>query len=168
MDYHFERLGPKRRHAVAAIFNAHVREGFAAYVETPVDDSFYALIQGMVRNYPAVAVVAGENEAVGFGYMRPYSLIPSLSRTARLTYFLLPEHTRRGVGTRLLEHFEEKANDLGVDALLADVCSLNPQSLAFHEKRGFTEAGRFLRAGRKFGRDFDIVWMQKLLPPLGD
>jgi L-amino acid N-acyltransferase YncA len=168
MDYRFERLGPQHRHAVADIFNAHVREGYAAYVETPVDDSFFALIQGMVREYPAVAVTSALEKTVGFGYMRPYSLIPSLSRTARLTYFLLPNHTRRGIGTRLLDFLEEEAKDMGVDALLADVCSLNPASLAFHKKCGFIEAGRFLRAGRKFGRDFDIVWMQKLLPAIKD
>ena len=167
MDYHFEKLGPSHSRAVADIFNAHVREGFAAYVETPVDDSFYSLIQGMVRDYPALAVMREPGETVGFGYMRPYSLIPSLSRTARLTYFLLPEHARRGLGTRLLDYFEARSGEMGVDALLADVCSLNPASLAFHEKCGFCEVGRFLRAGRKFGRDFDIVWMQKLLPAIG-
>ncbi len=168
MDYRFEKLGPRHRKGVADVFNVHVVEGFAAYADVLVDDAFYSLIKGMVRDYPALAVVAGDNMVTGFGYIRPYSLLPSLSRTARLTYFLLPEYQRRGIGTRLLEHFEEEAKDLGVDCLLADVSSLNPVSLAFHKKRGFTEVGRFVRAGRKFGRDFDIIWMQKLLPPFDE
>ncbi len=166
MNYRLERLGPEHRLNVAEIYNVHAREGYAAYSEETVDGSFYDLLRGMIRDYPALAVKSPEGEVVGFSYMRAYSYIPALSRLARLTYFLLPAHTGNGVGTLLLAHFEKSAPLLGVDALVADVCSLNEQSLAFHRARGFVEAGRFARAGRKFNRDFDIVWMQKLLPPV--
>jgi L-amino acid N-acyltransferase YncA len=30
-------------------------------------------------------------------------------------------------------------------------------------KNGFRECGRFLKIGRKFGEDFDAVWLQKRL-----
>jgi len=36
-------------------------------------------------------------------------------------------------------------------------------SLNFHFKQGFKECGRFQRIGQKFGRDFDVIWMQKFL-----
>lgn len=36
-------------------------------------------------------------------------------------------------------------------------------SLAFHRKHGFEDCGRFKGVGRKFGEDFDIVWMQRHL-----
>jgi len=166
MDYRLEPLGPKHRLDVAHIYNVHATTGFAAYSEETVDEGFYDLLKGMIRHFPAFAVASPGEDIVGFSYMRPYSYIPALSRLARLTYFLLPEHTRHGVGATLLDRFEESAPLLGVDALIADVCSLNEASLSFHKRRGFSEAGRFARAGRKFGRDFDIVWMQKNLAPV--
>jgi phosphinothricin acetyltransferase len=52
---------------------------------------------------------------------------------------------------------------MGITALLASISSLNPGSLAFHRKKGFQECGRFVDAGRKKGRDFDEVWMQRMV-----
>jgi L-amino acid N-acyltransferase YncA len=47
-----------------------------------------------------------------------------------------------------------------VDTILASISSRNDGSIRFHKKNGFRECGRFRRVGRKFGQDFDIVWMQ--------
>ena len=58
---------------------------------------------------------------------------------------------------------ESEARQRGIDTILANISSHNEQSLAFHAGHGFTECGRFRRAGRKFEKDFDIVWMQKFL-----
>lgn len=37
------------------------------------------------------------------------------------------------------------------------------ESIRFHSKKGFEICGRFRRVGIKNGRDFDLVWMQKML-----
>ncbi len=52
---------------------------------------------------------------------------------------------------------------MGIDSLLVNISSRNRESLGFHLKNGFRECGRFLKVGRKFGEDFDAVWMQKQL-----
>jgi len=41
------------------------------------------------------------------------------------------------------------------------VCSLNPESLAFHHKHEFTQCGVFRNVGKKNGRDFSVVWFEK-------
>ena len=38
---------------------------------------------------------------------------------------------------------------------------LTRDSVKFHEKMGFETAGRFHKCGCKFGRWYDIVWMEK-------
>ncbi len=48
-----------------------------------------------------------------------------------------------------------------IDTIMASVSSLNESSLQFHVNHGFTESGRFIRIGKKFNRDFDVVWFQK-------
>jgi len=50
-----------------------------------------------------------------------------------------------------------------IDTFLAAISSENEEPLGFHLKNGFREAGRFARIGRKFGEDFDVVWLQKHL-----
>ena len=87
----------------------------------------------------------------------------AFKRAAEVSYFLLPEFTRRGIGKKIIEYFIREAKKINVDTLLADISSLNVQSVKFHEKMGFSHCGRFQRAGRKFEKDFDVVWMQKLL-----
>jgi phosphinothricin acetyltransferase len=61
----------------------------------------------------------------------------------------------------MLSRLAEEAGRMGIDSLVASISSENPESIAFHVKNGFRECGRFDRAGRKNGREFDIVWMQK-------
>ncbi len=57
----------------------------------------------------------------------------------------------------------EGARKLGVDNLVASISSLNEESLGFHRKCGFVECGRFRNVGRKHGRTFDVIWMQRVL-----
>ncbi len=52
---------------------------------------------------------------------------------------------------------------MGVDSILAGMSSLNEAGLAFHARHGFAECGRFRGIGRKRGRDFDVVWMQRAI-----
>jgi L-amino acid N-acyltransferase YncA len=52
---------------------------------------------------------------------------------------------------------------MNITTLLANICSLNKQSLKFHRKNGFKRCGTFRKIGTKFGKDFDVVWMQKPL-----
>jgi phosphinothricin acetyltransferase len=75
----------------------------------------------------------------------------------------MPEHTRKGIGEAILDYFVEEAKKRGIDSILASISSLNELSIDFHLKNGFKECGRFLQIGRKRGRDFDLIWMQKML-----
>jgi L-amino acid N-acyltransferase YncA len=47
--------------------------------------------------------------------------------------------------------------------LLARISSLNEESIHFHRNNDFTECGRFRKIGRKKDREFDVVYMQKML-----
>jgi phosphinothricin acetyltransferase len=153
------------REAVVDIFNHYVEKSFAAYPEQKMPSEFFDFLLEVTQGYPAIVVKdrdAGE-AVVGFGFMRAYHHIETLRRTAEIAYFIRPEYTRKGLGHSIIEHFIQEAQSCGVDSLLANISSLNEQSLSFHKKMGFEQCGRFRRVGRKFGKDFDVIWMQKLL-----
>ena len=63
----------------------------------------------------------------------------------------------------LLGYFEKGGVEKAITNILANISSLNTDSISFHRKNGFTECGRFRKVGRKKGREFDTVWMQKML-----
>ena len=163
MAYRLQALAENDRTAVVSIFNYFVQRSFAAYPEEPVGDEFFDRVRDMSKGYPAVTARTDDDKVAGFGFLRAFHPASTFSRTAEIAYFVLPEHTGQGVGSRMLSCFVEAARQIGVDNLLASVSSLNEQSLEFHRKSGFECCGRFPGVGRKAGRDFDVIWFQKRL-----
>jgi L-amino acid N-acyltransferase YncA len=162
-DYVLREVSDKDQTAVVEIFNHFVETSFAAYPSEPAGFSFFRNLCMMAEGYPFYVIETSDGEVVGFGLLHRYHSAETLRRTAELTYFILPEHTRRGLGGRLLEIFIGEARKMGIDNLLASISSQNQISLDFHRMHGFSECGRFHRVGQKFGEVFDVVWMQRFL-----
>lgn len=162
MDIDFELLEEKHGPGVMAVFNYYVENGFAAYPEQRLPEEFFGRFLEMTRGYPAYAMKKRDTGAVaGFCFLRPYHPFPTFRATAEITYFIAKEEVGKGIGAAALELLEGGAKKMGIRVILADISSLNQESISFHRKHGFSECGRFRRVGRKHGRDFDVVWMQK-------
>jgi L-amino acid N-acyltransferase YncA len=99
-------------------------------------------------------------KVVGFGFLHAYHAAGTFQKTAEVTYFILPDHTRKGLGEVLLEKFKQEAKKRSINHILAAVSSLNQKSLQFHRKNRFYECGRLRKIGKKFGQDFDVVYLQ--------
>jgi phosphinothricin acetyltransferase len=164
--YVFESPNPVHRDAVIAILNHYIEETTAAYREEAVGPEFFPLLLEDSAAYPAYAIVAEPGrEVVGFCMLEPLMPISTFSEVAEVTYFLRPDRTGRGIGSLALERLEADAVARGVRRLVANLSSENDGSLAFHLARGFREYGRLRGAGKKFGRSFDLVYLEKELGP---
>lgn len=163
MQLSFERMAACHGPAIAEIFNYYIANSFAAYFEQPMPPVFFHRLLQATEGYPALVVLTESGQMAGFGFLRPIHPASTLRRTAEATYFLSPDFTRQGIGTALLEQLVEQAKPMGIDSLVASISSKNAESITFHKKNGFCECGRFARAGRKNGEEFDIVWMQRHL-----
>lgn len=149
--------------AVIDIFNHYVENSFAAYPEDPVPYEFFDFFVNMSGGYPFLVARDDEGNVMGFALLRPHSPMPVFSRTAEITCFIAPEHTGKGMGKAMQERLLHEAKEKNISSILAGISSLNSASLAFHKKCGFQECGRFQKIGRKWGQDFDVVWMQKMI-----
>ncbi len=162
----FETLSEAHREPVIDIFNHYIENDFAAYLENRVPYGFYDMILNLTKGYPSAAVInSGTGDVIGYGFLRAYSPLPVFKRSAEVSYFLHRDVTGKGTGGRLLAHLESEAIKMDISMLLANISSLNEISLRFHSAHGFSECGRFKDIGRKFGREFDVVWMQKRIQP---
>jgi len=166
MRYSIRPVTDQDAEAVVNIFNHYVSHSFAAFPEEKVGLKFFNELRKLSKGYPFY-IVETDNETVGFGLVRPYHRSRVFKRTAELTYFILPDHLRQGLGTRLLEALTSEARKLGIDTVLATVSSLNEISVNFHKKHGFAEYCILKRVGRKFDQDFDVIYMQKFLDQSG-
>ena len=160
MAYKFEKMVDQHRTSVIDIFNYYIANSFAAYPEESVGYEFFDRFLDMTRGYPAVTIRDDAETIVGFAFLHAYRPSRTFRRVAEITYFILPDHTGKGIGTKVLRQFGLAAKEQGIDTLLASISSQNEESLRFHRKSGFKECGRFRRIGKKFGEDFDVVWMQ--------
>ena len=144
--------------AVNDIFNRFARESFAVYSDKPLTYDFFKKNSDLAILFYVVEV---RGTIVGFAYLKRFRTYDNFKHTGMPTYFLLPEYTGKGIGTRVLETFIEKGKARGVTNFVAHLSSMNKQSLNFHTKHGFSEVGRLKDMGIKFNKRFDIVWVQK-------
>jgi phosphinothricin acetyltransferase len=72
-----------------------------------------------------------------------------------------PGLTGKGIGTLLYtELFSQLAGE-DVHRLVAGIAQPNPASNLLHERFGFKKIGTFTEVGRKFGKYWDVIWMEK-------
>ncbi|MGB2928025.1 MAG: N-acetyltransferase family protein [Desulfobacterales bacterium] len=141
-------ISDEDRESIINIFNYYVENSFAAYPETKLPYEAFDIFLQMSQGYPTATVKDNYGKPIGFGLLRSHNPMATFSQTAEITYFISPEHTGKGVGKKLLRHLEKEGKKRSID---------------FHRKNGFIECGCFKSVGRKKGRIFDTVWMQKML-----
>lgn len=161
MNYTLEPMTTDHRQPVVDIFNHYITISTAAYQEAPVGVAFVDHLINLSKDLTTAVAKTGNSEVVGFGFLYPYHPASAFRNTAVAGYFLRPDHTRRGLGSQILNYLVVESRKLGLTTLLVNISSENAESLAFHRKQGFTECGRFRAIGRKFEREFDIIWMQR-------
>ena len=163
MDYILEPMKEEHRKPVMGIFNFFIEKTFAAYPEAPLSEGVFDQFLALSRKYPAIVVKDQGGHVVGFAFLQPYHPADSFRHTAVATYFILPEHTRKGIGARILEDFIREARKKGLKHLLVNISSLNPGSIEFHRKNGFRKCSTFSDIGHKTGKTFSVVWMERAI-----
>ncbi len=143
---------------ITRVMNYFIVNSFAAYGEKEVPTEY---LKKFFKPARVALVVEVENQVVGFAAVNPYKELENFNHTGVLTYFILPQYTRQGLGTRLFSLLLAEAKSLGITNLVANISAKNEQSLQFHQKHGFTQCGLFKNMGKKYGEFFDIVWVQK-------
>lgn len=162
-EFTFGPISDTDRMPVIDLFNYYIEHSFAAYPEQNVPYEFFTHLLETCRNYPSVVARLSDGTVAGFGLLRAHNPMPAFRHAAEITYFIRPELTGKGLGSKMLARLEDEGKKKGITTILASISSLNEGSIRFHANRGFTECGRFKRIGRKRGIVFDTVWMQKFI-----
>jgi phosphinothricin acetyltransferase len=154
-------LEEKYRQPVTDLLNYYIVNGWAAFPENPVSAGVFDMLFKLAEGYPAVALLDADGSFTGFGILHAFRPVPVFRTTAELTYFLCPEHRRKGFGKQMLQYFEGEAHRMGITTFIASICDKNEASIQFHKRMGFTEQGHLPNVGIRRGQSFGIVYMQK-------
>ena len=156
--------------AITAIYGHHVLHGTGTFaLEPPSQDEMLAnfrSVQGMRLPY----IVAEHDGAVaGFAYAAPFRSRPAYRYGVEDSIYISPDHIGHGHGRALLEALIERCTARGLYSMLAVIGdAANTASIGVHQACGFTATGHLPRAGFKFGRWLDVVFMARDLLPYTD
>lgn len=155
-------------------------EIYATYIErsaisfenaVPTIANFRKRISDTLKTYPYLVLVC-ENEILGYAYAAPFKNRPAYNWCVETTIYVKHGYARRGLGKKLysaLENILRSQNILNMNACIAHTSGaseyLTNASEEFHKKMGFKKAAHFSQCGFKFGKWFDMVWMQKIIGP---
>lgn len=110
------------------------------------------------------------SEAVGYAYASHFNHRKAYEWCAEVSIYVDKDHRKNGVGKLLYAKLEEILQLQGIIRLYACVAysdiplkELDSNSLEFHKRMGYRLVGTFQSCGYKFGRWFDMVWMEKTI-----
>ncbi len=148
---------------IADIYAPYVTDTTITFeIEGPSADEFAQRITKTTKNFPYL--VAEENgKLLGYAYASTYYARAAYDWTCELSIYLDSDVCGKGVGSFLYDALENELAQRGMVNLLACISLPNDTSIAFHQKRGFSQVAHFPKMGYKFDKWHDIVWLQKRL-----
>jgi L-amino acid N-acyltransferase len=144
------------------IYNEVIANSTAVFTSTPValDERRRWWQTRTTQGYP-VLIARDEHGVAAFGTFGDFRAWPGYRFTVEHTLHVRADARGRGIGTHLLRVLIERAQSLGKHVMIAGVDADNAASIRFHERLGFTQAGRLREVGYKFDRWLDLVFLQR-------
>ena len=157
------------------IYDYYVRNTAISFEwETPSLEEFRGRMERTMRRYPYL-VVLEDGRIEGYAYAGPFVGRAAYDWACEPTIYQAPAARKRGLGRALYGALEEALGAMGVLNLYACVGLpekndeyLTANSAEFHAHMGYRTVGTFRRCGRKFGRWYHMVWMEKVIGTHGD
>lgn len=157
---------------LAQIYEPYVLETAITFdYVAPGADEFAARIDRTLERYPFL-VAEREGRVVGYAYASAFKDRAAYDWACETSIYVDGSERRGGIGTALYQALEQALRMMGITNLNACIGypevpdeHLDRSSVAFHERLGYVWVGRFHRCGHKFGRWYDMVWMEKEIAP---
>lgn len=154
--------------ALAEIYSHYVENTAVSFeYKAPDADEFKVRIKKIIHSYPYIVCELDGNVA-GYAYAGRYSDRAAYDLTAASSIYVEKDHRRMGIGSALYDALFKRLKAQGIVNVLAGAAyvdrtdeHLTDASFKFHSSMGFEKAGHFKNVGTKFGKWYDLIWMQK-------
>lgn len=140
----------------------------------PALEEFRERIRSTLPRYPWLVLEEG-GVLQGYAYAGPFGKRAAYRFSCEVSIYVDRSAAGRGYGRRLYQALEAALREQGIRNLYACIADpvvedeyLTRNSEQFHAHMGFEMVGTFHRCGYKFGRWYNMVWMEKLLSDAAD
>jgi len=170
-DINIRLATPEDAEGILEVYEPYVTGTAISFeTEVPIVDEMRGRIERTLQNYPYY-IALKNNKIIGYCYTGPFVGRQAYMHSAETTIYLSDEAKGIGLGRRfyeLLEDISIKQNITNLYACIGYPSESNDEYLddnseRFHAHMGFDLVGRFHKCGYKFGRWYDMVWMEKVL-----
>ena len=159
--------------ALAAIYASYVTDTAISFeYDAPTVEEFARRIREISARYPYLKAVDEDGTVLGYAYATEFKWRKAYNWAVETTVYLRTDAKGQGIGRALYAALEEALRSMGVCNMNACITSprgedpyLTDASPRFHAAVGFSLVGVFHQVGHKFGRWYDMMWMEKSISP---
>ena len=159
---------PADAEALVAIYAPYILKTAITYeYEIPSVAEFARRIETYSAKYPYL-VAELDGTPVGYAYACPLGSRPAFDWSVETAIYIREDRKGMGIGRMLYDKLEAILQIMGIRTMTAAVATVEHEdpyltnaSLAFHIRMGFVPVGTFHHAGCKFGRWYDLTWLEK-------
>ena len=152
------------------IYDYYVRETAITFeYVTPSVEEFRGRIKSTLEKFPYL-VVEENGIILGYAYASAFHVREAYKWCVEMSIYLDKDAHARGLGRLIYEELERQLKEMGYLNLNACISFPDKEdeyltfgSVRFHEKMGYSMVGEFHKCGFKFGRWYNMVWMEKII-----
>lgn len=156
--------------ALLAIYAPYVEKTAITFeYEVPTVNDFRGRMERVLQRYPYL-VAEVEGQIVGYAYASAFHARAAYDWCVEVSVYVKCGMTGNGCGKRLYQELErilKKQHVINLYACIAytskEDAYLTNQSQFYHEHMGYRLIGTFQNSGYKFGRWYDMIWMEKIV-----
>jgi phosphinothricin acetyltransferase len=111
-----------------------------------------------------ILVAENDGKILGYTATGSFRTKEAYETTVEVSVACSPDSTGKGIGSQLYQELFSLLEREDVHRVVAGIAQPNPASNLLHERFGFKKIGAFTEVGRKFGKYWDVLWMEKLMP----
>ena len=169
---------PDDAEALLSIYAPYVEQTAITFeYEVPSVEEFRDRIVHTLKLYPYLVAQRetstnsnASTEIVGYAYAGPLHARAAYAWSVETSIYVKKSEKKSGIGRALYSALEKvlaAQNITNVNACIAspetDDEYLNHNSIQFHQHLGYSMIGEFHKCAYKFGRWYNMVWMEKMI-----
>ena len=156
--------------AMLAIYAPYVEQTAITFeYDVPTLDDFRQRIKKIQEKYPWI-VAEEDGRILGYAYASAFKERVAYQWSVETSIYVDGSVKRQGIGHRLHDRLEQQLKAQGILNMNACISYIEPEdefltldSVRFHEQLGYVKVAHFHLCGKKFGRWYDMIWMEKFI-----
>ena len=141
------------------VVHSHATFDMDPFTETTRSPWFEAFDGGRYQCW----VAETDGSIAGYACSQPLKPKAAYQTSVEVSVYLDPDSQGRGLGRTLYEHLMPALAARDLHRAYALIAQPNEPSMALHAAFGFRPVSHLTEVGRKFGRYWDVIWLEKAL-----